>query len=329
MNNILKKKYAGALAALLALTLAATGCGSSSGSSNTTAAEDTTAAVTEATESAEDTTAGEETTGAETADTEEAAESGSGDTILVKAATSATVNPYTYVNDDNEVTGYDIEVLKEIFNRLDGYELEIEVTDFASIFSGVNSGNYQIAVNNFSYSEERAESYLFSYAYDKISYVFVTREGEEISSFADAAGLSFEGRAGVSVTTAVETWNEKNPDAQIDISYTEAETIVGLQHILDGSVDFGVIDLAMYNAYTKEYDLTGLTMTEIPEDEAKIISENVYAYFLFALDGEELRDTVDEVLVELKEDGTLTALSEEFFGIDAAPEDNQFVETLN
>ncbi|MCD8010051.1 MAG: transporter substrate-binding domain-containing protein, partial [Lachnospiraceae bacterium] len=194
---------------------------------------------------------------------------------------------------------------------------------------GLHSGHYQIAVKTSSYREERPESYLYSYAYDEISYVFVTREGEEISSFEEAAGLAFEGSAGVSVTTAVESWNEQNPDAQVTINYTEADTIVGLQHILDGSVDFGIIDLAMYNAYSKEYDLTGLVATDIPEDEAKIISENVYAYYLFPLDEEELRDTIDEVLVELKEDGTLSELSQEFFGTDTAPGDDQFVETLN
>ena len=34
-------------------------------------------------------------------------------TVTVKAGTGANVKPYTYVGDDNETTGYDVEVLKE------------------------------------------------------------------------------------------------------------------------------------------------------------------------------------------------------------------------
>ena len=39
-------------------------------------------------------------------------------TVTVKAGTGANVKPYTYVGDDNETTGYDVEVLKEVFDRL-------------------------------------------------------------------------------------------------------------------------------------------------------------------------------------------------------------------
>ena len=107
--------------------------------------------------------------------------SGGTKTVTVKAGTGANVKPYTYVGDDNETTGYDVEVLKEVFDRLDGYDLQIEVTDIPSVFSGVTSGTYQIGVNNFSYNEERAKSYLYSYPYDKIGYVFITKKGAQQS----------------------------------------------------------------------------------------------------------------------------------------------------
>lgn len=163
-------------------------------------------------------------------------------TVTVKAGTGANVKPYTYVGDDNETTGYDVEVLKEVFDRLDGYDLQIEVTDIPSVFSGVTSGTYQIGVNNFSYNEERAKSYLYSYPYDKIGYVFVTKKGApEVKTFADAAGKSFEGQSGVSVTTAIESWNEKNPDKKIDITYTDADTAITLQHIEDGTTDLAFV----------------------------------------------------------------------------------------
>ena len=194
--------------------------------------------------------------------------------------------PYTYVGDDNETTGYDVEVLKEVFDRLDGYDLQIEVTDIPSVFSGVTSGTYQIGVNNFSYNEERAKSYLYSYPYDKIGYVFITKKGApEVKTFADAAGKSFEGQSGVSVTTAIESWNEKNPDKKIDITYTDADTAITLQHIEDGTTDLAIIDVAMYNAYQKEYNYD-VVANQISDEDAKAIADNSYAYYIFPKDQE-------------------------------------------
>ena len=130
------KKLASILAVTLAAGVLATGCGSSSGSASKDSSSD------------------------------------SGKTVI-KAATGANAKPYVYVGDDDKPAGYDVDVLNAVFDKLPDYELEYEVTDFGSVLSGLNSGNYQIGVNNFSYNEDRGASYLYSYPYDKISYVFV------------------------------------------------------------------------------------------------------------------------------------------------------------
>ena len=286
------KKLASILAVTLAAGVLATGCGSSSGSASKDSSSD------------------------------------SGKTVI-KAATGANAKPYVYVGDDDKPAGYDVDVLNAVFDKLPDYELEYEVTDFGSVLSGLNSGNYQIGVNNFSYNEDRGASYLYSYPYDKISYVFVTKKGgKEIKSFEDAAGLSFEGGTGISVSNAVEAWNEKNPDKKIDITYTDADTAITLQHIEDGTTDLAIIDVAMYNAYQKEYNYD-VVANQISDEDAKAIADNSYAYYIFPKDKEELRDKVDEQLKELKKDGTLSKLSQKYFGQDTAPEDDQFEKTPN
>ena len=52
--------------------------------------------------------------------------SDSGEKKVIKAVTSGTLAPYFYVNDDSELTGVDIDIVKEVFNRLPQYELKIE-----------------------------------------------------------------------------------------------------------------------------------------------------------------------------------------------------------
>ena len=303
-KNILRNLFTSVLAAsFVAASLA--GCGQEANTSVAEAADTKDEAQAEA-----------------SSETEQAAPADTVEVKTIKAATGGGPKPYVYVGDDNQPTGYDIEVLKAAFDLIPEYDLEIEVTDFPSVFAGLNAGNYQIGVNNFSYNEERAASYLYSLPYDKVSYVFVFgKDATPVKSFAEAAGLSFEGGAGVSVTNAVESWNEKNPDAQINITYTEADTTVQLQHIQDGQTSFGIIDGPMYTAYVDEYGFD-IGKYDIPEEETKLIADNLYAYYILPKDQTELRDKIDEAIKELKANGTLKTLSEQFFGgVDQSPED--------
>lgn len=165
----------------------------------------------------------------------------------IKAATMGSPAPYIVVEEDGSVTGYDFKVLNEVFNRLPQYDLEVVVTDIGSVFTGVQSGLYDIGVNNFSYNAERAETYLYSFPYDTVSYVFLTKDGS-VKSFADAAGKSFHGTAGISVTNAIEAWNEKNPDQAINVEYVEQGTNIA-QEVYDGTVEFTIMDKAMAVEY--------------------------------------------------------------------------------
>lgn len=115
---------------------------------------------------------------------------------------------------------------------------------------------------------------------------------------------------------------------EADEEYSDADTSVFLQHVADGSQDFTIIDLAMYNSYMEEFNYD-VQKNDIPEDEAKMIAENSYAYYIFPQDQKDLREQVDKALKELKEDGTLTEISKKWYGQDTAPEDDKFEETIN
>lgn len=106
------------------------------------------------------------------------------------------------------------------------------------------------------------------------------------------------------------------------------ETFFAGLDVADGSQDFTIIDLAMYNSYMEEFNYD-VQKNDIPEDEAKMIAENSYAYYIFPQDQKDLREQVDKALKELKEDGTLTEISKKWYGQDAAPEDDKFEETIN
>lgn len=301
------------LTTILAATLAATSvtaCGS--GSSNTSAD-----------------VAGNSNDNANAAATES-----NGDVTVINAVTGGTPKPYISVEEDGSYSGYDIEVLQAVFDRLPQYSLNLQTAEFDAIFSGLTAGNYQIAVNNFSYNEKRAESYYYSFPYDEIKYVFVQRADDEpLTSLQDAAdrGYKIEAGAGVNVTNAIEKWNEENPDSQIEIIYTEADLSVVFEHIQDGTSDFRVDDLPIYNSYIEEFGFDGLQKSELSAEETEKFSTALDAYFLFPLndEGAALREDVNKVLKELQADGTLEELSQKYFGADQVPSADKFETPIN
>ena len=267
-------------------------------------------------------------------DNANAATENSGDVTVINAVTGGSPKPYISVEEDGSYSGYDIEVLQAVFDRLPQYSLNLQTAEFDAIFSGLTAGNYQIAVNNFSYNEKRAESYYYSFPYDEIKYVFVQRADDEpLTSLQDAAdrGYKIEAGAGVNVTNVIEKWNEENPDSQIEIIYTEADLSVVFEHIQDGTSDFRVDDLPIYNSYIEEFGFDGLQKSELSAEETAKFSTALDAYFLFPLndEGAALREDVNKVLKELQADGTLEELSQKYFGADQVPSADKFETPIN
>lgn len=296
-----KRFLALVLAATLTLGLLLTGCGQQASEPSVSVSETTAATA----GSVEETTAQVKT---------------------IKAAVSGFPAPYVTINENNEPDGYDVRILKEVFNRLPQYELEFVVADFGSIFTGVATGLYDVVCNNISYSAERAESYLYSYPYNSGAYVFVSKDGS-VTSFEDAAGKTTQGNPGVAVTIAIEKWNEQNPDKAINIEFVEQGGNVA-QIVYDGVKEFVILDKGMYELYEREFQF-GLKAVDLPEENARAIAENAYIYFLFALNNDALRQDVNAVLKEMRDDGTIKKISEEVLGFDATPPADQYNTPIN
>lgn len=76
----------------------------------------------------------------------------------VKVATNASPKPFNY-EENGKLTGYEIEVIRAIFKGSNKYKVKFETTEWSGIFAGLDSDRYQMAVNNISYTKERAGKY--------------------------------------------------------------------------------------------------------------------------------------------------------------------------
>lgn len=254
------------------------------------------------------------------------------DVTIVKGVTSGSLAPYFYVGDDNELTGVDIDIVKEVFNRLPQYELQIDTAD---ALQGVISGQYDIAINNYGYTDERAESYYFSFPYKTSFNEYIQRADDEpLTSLQDLAdrGYKIELTAGSLTANALETWNEENPDHQIEIVYDNTNFQVRYQNIVDGVTDVAIDDGPLIDNLLPNFGLEGqLVANEIDEETEEFLFPQNNTYFLFGKneEGAALRDDVDAVLKEMKEDGTLAEITEKYLGRDTSPDEKYFEETIN
>jgi polar amino acid transport system substrate-binding protein len=243
---------------------------------------------------------------------------------VVRAATGGFPRPFTYVDDSGKLVGHNIELLEAVFARLPQYKLELEVTDFPSIFAGLDADRYQIGVNNFAENEERKQKYIFSDPIFKNVYVVAvassnTALGNQVKTLRDLAGKTTANTVGINVATAIENYNKANPDAPILQSYSDADLRVLIQEVESGRWDFNLIDKPMFEVYQKEFKLN-VTGIEIGPELSSNIMQTPFSYFIISKGNEQLAADMNRALREVILDGTSKRINEKYFGSDYSPD---------
>lgn len=244
----------------------------------------------------------------------------SGEQTLV-VATSGSPKPFTYKDDSDELTGYDIEILKLIDEALDDVTLDYQVTDFPAMFAGLDSGRYNLVANNLSTSEERKEKYDFATPHTHHIFGVAVPEDSDItefSSFEEFAGLTAYGEPGLNFTQILETYNEENANKAIEIDYTEADIASQYRALAAGQVDFMFNDKVVYDKVTEDSDLP-LKFIPVPDEYLADFGTSLYSAFAFSKQTPNVDHIVEEFNAEIEklgEDGTLQKLSEEYVGTD-------------
>lgn len=224
-------------------------------------------------------------------------------------ATSGTLFPASYYNDKNELTGYDVEVAKEVANRL---KLDIEFQEYNvdGMLASVEKGMTDLVANDFGMSEERSKKFALSipikYSFD--SMIVRKEDNSGIASLEDLKGKKAAGEA----TTGYMKLAEKM-DAEL-VSYDNATNDQYLTDVANGRTD----------VILNDYYLQKMSVAALPDIPVKIL-EDVYfnpssSGFFYPKQNVALREKIDTVLEEMQADGSLKKLSETFFNADVSVE---------
>ena len=211
--------------------------------------------------------------------------------------------PWTFHDEDDNLVGYDVEVSQKIGEKL-GVKVNFIEGEWDGLLAGLDSGRYDLMVNGVSVDEERKEKYDFSipYAANRTA-VIVKNENEDIKSMEDLEGKHTANTLNSTYAKIAEAHGAEVTGVD-DLNQT-------FELLFSGRIDATLNDEVAYYDYMKNH----------PDADIKIavLSGEAVQVAIPMRKGEEtrtLREAVDKALAELKEDGTLTELSEKYFGVD-------------
>lgn len=217
----------------------------------------------------------------------------------IVVAMEGTWAPWTYHDDNNDLVGYDVEVAQNIAEKLG-----VEVEFVEGLLAGLDAGRYDIMVNGVGVTDERAEKYNFStpYAYNKTA-VIVRGDYDEISSMEDLKGKKTANTISSTYAAQAEAYGATVTPVD-DLNQT-------IELLLSNRIDATLNAEVVFNDYKKEH----------PDSNIKIAtySDQVEEIAIPIRKGDDtvtLLEAVNDALDEMAKDGTLTELSEKYFGID-------------
>ena len=238
-------------------------------------------------------------------DTSSTAESGAEQTFTV--GTRGTLAAYTYVDENGELTGYDIEVLREIDRRLPDVAFQFQTMDLSSCFVALDAGQIDLIANQLVHNDERDSKYLFNtipYGY-AISCLVVRSDEDGISTLDDLKGKTMALTPTSEAARVIRQFNE-TADPKINIVNFDGGAAETLSQLVTGQVDATA-------GYKASVENSGYALKVVGDP---IASTSVY--FILRQDdaAAALVQKIDTTLQEMIDDGTVSALSEQFLGED-------------
>ena len=202
--------------------------------------------------------------------------------------TEAGFAPFEYYQ-NNEIVGVDVEIAKEIANKM-GKKLVIKDVAFDSIINEVKSGKADIGAAGISYTEERSKQVDFSSDYFTSKIIVIVKDSDNEIDFNNFGTIKIAVQLGSTADTFV-TNNYKNATITRQKKYLAA-----IEDLKNDKVDCVVMDeLPAKQILSNNTNLKILNKILSSENYGMVVKKN----------NKELLNTVNEVIEDLKESGKI------------------------
>ncbi|BEV39053.1 transporter substrate-binding domain-containing protein [Bacillus stercoris] len=223
----------------------------------------------------------------------------------IVVATSGTLYPTSYHDTDSgsdELTGYEVEVVREAAKRL-GLKVEFKEMGIDGMLTAVNSGQVDAAANDIDVTKDREKKFAFSTPY-KYSYgTAIVRKGD-LSGIKTLKDLKGKKAAGAATTVYMDVARKYGAK---EVIYDNATNEQYLKDVANGRTDVILNDYYLQTLALAAFpDLNIMIHPDIkymPNKQALVMKKSNAA----------LQKKMNETLKEMSKDGTLTKLSKQFF----------------
>lgn len=240
------------------------------------------------------------------------------------AGTGGNHAPFEFKDEKGELTGFEVELVREIFKKLPQYEVEFAVAESQSTLTGLDAGLYQISFNQWGYNKNRGSKYIISDVQGVLPHaIAVRKDNTEIKSVFDLPGHKVYTKPGNANDNIYRRWNERHPDKKITVGYRE-DLENALIDVENGVIDFYYHSKASLVPIIEKYNLKDIKLIDISLADNHEFTQGIEgSFFYFPIGEEKLRDDFNAVFEELLEDGTVKQLFKQFFS------DYEFLNSLD
>ncbi|MFP4153655.1 MAG: basic amino acid ABC transporter substrate-binding protein [Alkalispirochaeta sp.] len=219
----------------------------------------------------------------------------------ITVATDATWPPMEFINTDQEIVGFDIDLMNAIADAAE-FEVEFQNTAWDGIFAGLANGDYDAVISSVTITEERQRTMDFSTPYVNAGQVLIVRQDAPSgwTTLDDLAGESVGAQIGT--TGAIEIDN--NEDVELR---TYDEIGLAIEDLAQGRIAGVVADApiaADFVLQNENYEGTLQIVGEPFTDE--------YYGVAVRKGNDEVLDLVNEGLEVVLNDGTIEELQDKW-----------------
>jgi ABC-type amino acid transport substrate-binding protein len=223
------------------------------------------------------------------------------------AATSGNLPPVTYLNDKNELVGYDIEVGRFIARHL-GVKLDIVRLDWKGILPGLQTGRFDAVFSNVNVTPERKEIFDYSIPYSRSAVVVVARDSvKDINGPADLKGRNVGAISG--------GMDGEIPAKAIEKEHGAFKSFKGYAGYAEMFADMAIgrIDAAVAP------DTAAANFVKDKPGVARLVGQPYVVRYVgvpMQKNSPQLKEKVDEAIRLMRKDGLLDRWARQYFGID-------------
>lgn len=237
----------------------------------------------------------------------------SGRTVTVAVPPAA--KPLSYTDENGKLTGYEVEILKLVDEKLEDYSFDIVGVADSAAEIGLDTGKYDLIAQGLFRSEAREEKYLIPEESNGASLmrVYSNKDNKDIDSFDDLVGKKiYPSSPSGGVFNLLTEYNKENPDKPIEFDTTDQGFAV---------VDrLREVDSGKYDALVLPSNLVQKEVIESQNLEINISEPlKVFPTYFLIHNSEEnkaLTEGVSNAVKELKDEGTLSKLSLKYYDED-------------